>query len=290
MIAHHFVAFTYATEAHPATTLTAARSVLDFIGGSLLYITAPIVLIAFAAQPNAATIRDTLRPADPGRRILVVAFAAPFLFAALIAVLLQVAIAPLWAISAMTLLPVVMLSSPLVTISRPATVLLMVLAIIFPLVMVAISPVVAIVIHHERAPNYGSDYKLVAKALESAWHRYTDKQLKVVASIGDLVNGIDFYFVDQPSTLDILNPTQTPWIDADRIGRGGVAIVCPEAEVYCLRASSYYLAYYPTSGTEDVVIARRYVSTHDTPVRYKIVIVPPRATHPEYQELPHQTQ
>jgi 4-amino-4-deoxy-L-arabinose transferase-like glycosyltransferase len=286
LIAHHFVTFTYATEAHPATFLTAARSALDFIGGSLLYIVAPIVLSVFAAQPNAAAIRDTLWPVDPGSRTLVVAFVSPFLFAALIAVLLQVEIAPLWSISAMTLLPVVLLSSPLVTISRPAAVRLLVLSIIFPLVLVAISPVVAIIIYREGVPNYGSDYRLVAKAVESAWHQYTDKELRIVASIGDLVNGIDFYFVDQPSTLDILNPTQTPWIDADRIGRDGVAIVCPEAEVFCLRAASYYLAYYRTNAAEDVVIARRYFSMFDTPERYKIVIILPQSIHPEHRELP----
>ena len=183
-----------------------------------------------------------------------------------------------------------LLSSPLVTISRRATVRLVVLAIIFPLVMVVISPVVAIVIHREGVPNYGNDYRLVAKAVESAWRRYTDKPLRIIGSIGDLVNGIDFYLADQPSTRDILNPTQTPWIDGDRIGREGVAIVCPEAEIFCLRTTSYYLAYYRTSETEDVVIARRYFSTYDTPVRYKIVIVPPQATHPEHRELRHQTQ
>lgn len=277
MIANHFMTFTYATEAHPATSLTAARSVLDFIGGSLLYVAVPIVFSLFAAQPSAETISDTLWPVAPDRRMLVVAFAAPFMFAVLIAVPLQVEIVPLWAISAMTLLPVVLLSSPLVTISRATTVRLLALAIVFPLVMVAISPAIAIVIHRKVAPNYGNDYRLVAQAVESAWYRHTDKPVQIVASIGDLVNGIAFYFVDQPSTLDILNPTQTPWIDGDRIRREGIAIVCPEAEPYCMRVISYYLAYYRPNEAEDVVIAPRFFGSYDTAVRYKIVIIPPQA-------------
>jgi hypothetical protein len=289
MIAHHFVTITYATAAHPATSLTAARSALDFIGGSLCYIAAPIVLSAFAAQPNVAAIRDTLWPIDPDRRMLVIAFAAPFLFAALIAVPLRVEIAPLWAISAMTLLPVVLLSSPLVTISRTATVRLVALAIVFPLVMVAISPLVAIVSRLNSVTNHESHYQLIAQAIERAWYANTEKPLLIIAGTDSLINGTAFYFVGQPLTFDIMNPTLTPWIDGERIGRDGIAIACPETDPFCMQAISYYLAYYRDNKTEDVVIAQRYLGTSDTPTLYKVVIIPPPNTHPEHRELPDQT-
>jgi 4-amino-4-deoxy-L-arabinose transferase-like glycosyltransferase len=290
MIAHHFVTITYATEAHPATSLTAARSAIDFIAGSLCYIAAPIVLSVLAAQPNAAVVRDTLWPVDPDRRRLIVAFAAPFLFAALIAVLLRVEIVPLWAISAMTLLPVVLLSSPLVTISRLAAVRLMALAIVFPLVMIAISPVVATVGRGDSVANHESQYRLIAQAVERAWYAYTAKPLRVVGSIDSLVNGTAFYFVDEPLTFDILNPTGTPWIDGERIERDGIAIVCPESDFFCMQATTYYLAYYRPNDAEDVVIARRHFGTYDKPTPYKIVIIPPKSTHPEQRNPPDKTQ
>jgi 4-amino-4-deoxy-L-arabinose transferase-like glycosyltransferase len=290
MIAHHFVTITYATEAHPATSLTAARSALDFIGGSLCYIAAPIVLSVFAAQPNVAVIRDTLWPVDPDRRMLVVAFAAPFLFAALIAVLLQVEIAPLWAISAMTLLPVVLLSSPLVTISRLATARLVALAIVFPLIMVAISPVIAIVGRRDSVANHESQYRLIAQAVERAWYASTDKPLRIVGSFDSLANGTAFYFVDEPLTFDIMNPTRTPWIDGERIGRDGIAIVCPESDPFCMQAITYYLAYYRASKATDVVIARPYFGTYDTPMPFKIVVIPPMSIHPEHRAPPDKRQ
>jgi len=290
MIAHHFVTITYATAAHPATSFTAARSALDFIGGSLCYIAAPIVLSVFAAQPNAAVIRDTLWPVDPDRRTLVFAFAAPFLFAALVAVLLQVAIAPLWAISAMTLLPVVLLSSPLVIISRRAAFRLVALAIAFPLIMVAISPVIAIVSRRNSVANHESHYRLIAQAVERAWYAYTNKPLRIVGSFDSLINGTAFYFVDQPLTFDIMNPTQTPWIDGDRIGRDGIAIVCPESDPFCMQAISYYLAYYRAKETKDVVIARRYLGMYDTPMSYKIVVIPPNSIDLEHRKHPNKAQ
>ena len=92
LIAHQFVPFSYAVEAHPATFVTAAISAVYFIGASLCYIAAPVVLALLAARPSVAAIVDTLRPADPERRTPVVAFAAPFAFAILIALLLTVEI------------------------------------------------------------------------------------------------------------------------------------------------------------------------------------------------------
>jgi hypothetical protein len=91
-------------------------------------------------------------------------------------------------------------------------------------------------------------------------------------------------------TFDIMNPTQTPWIDGERIGRDGIAIVCPEAAPYCMQAMSYYLAYYRENKAEDVVIAQRYCGTYDTPALYKIVVIPPQSSHPAHREPPDQTQ
>ena len=44
-----------------------------------------------------------------------------------------------------------------------------------------------------------------------------------------------------------------------------------------MRAISFYLAYYRANEAEDVVIAPRFFGSYDTPVRYKIVIIPPQA-------------
>jgi Dolichyl-phosphate-mannose-protein mannosyltransferase len=275
LIAHQFVPFSYAVEAHPATFVTAAISAVYFIGASLCYIAAPVVLALLAARPSVAAIVDALRPADPERRMPVVAFAAPFAFAILIALLLTVEIESLWAISMMTLLPVVLLSSPLVSLPRRAAVSLVALAVVFPLLMLLSAPLSAIYDHRKGVQNYASDYRLVARAVERAWRARTDQPLRIVGSV-NFVNGIVFYFTDQPATFDLDIPALTPWVSDDRIRRDGMAMVCPEPEPFCMRALPGYAARYHAIADEHIVVSRRYLGIAGKPQRYEIVIILPQ--------------
>ena len=275
LIANQFMTFSYATEMHSGTTAAAARSAVGFIGGSLGYIALPILFFLLAARPGMAAIGDTVWPREPERRILVIAFVAPFLFAILVALLLQVRIDPLWAISAMTLFPVVMLSSPLVTIPRPAAVLAVAGAIVIPLVMVAVSPVIAAVIHREGVTNHASHYRLLAAAVENSWHAHSDKPLRIVGASDNIVNGMAFYFMHQPATFDLFSPADTPWVDDESIRRDGMAMVCPYSEVPCGKMFDGYVAHYHVTAIDRVTLARRYLGTEDAPVEYQIGIIPP---------------
>jgi hypothetical protein len=135
----------------------------------------------------------------------------------------------------MTLLPIVLLLSQLVTISRVAAVRLLTLAVAFPLLMLAVSPLVALGLHLSGLPNGGSDYRAVAQTVERVWRAHIDQPLRIVGSTTS-VNGIVFYFEDPPSTIDIDNPKLTPWVSVDRVRREGAAIVCPETDTFCVRA------------------------------------------------------
>jgi 4-amino-4-deoxy-L-arabinose transferase-like glycosyltransferase len=282
MIANQFVSLSYANEAHQATALTAARSVLGFIAGTLGYIAVPIVLGLIAARPSVTAIRDTSWPHEPERRTLVIAFAAPFLFATVIAIALGVSLNSLWSIPAMTLLPVVLLGSPLMVISRSAAMRLLALAIAFPLVMLVLAPVVAAVTHRAGLENYASHYRLVAGAVERAWDEQTNQPLRIVGSYTSLVNGIAFYIPGQPSTFNIYSPAQTPWITAELIRREGMAMVCPERMTLCVPLMDGFAEHYGAAEqfgaarSKHVVIARSYLGRDNTPVRYEIMIVPPR--------------
>lgn len=276
MIADRFMALGYATQAHPATLFSAARSALGFIGGSFGYVAVPIVLSLCAARPGAAAIRDTLWPPEPERRFVVIAFAAPFLLAALVAVALQIEINALWAISMLTLFPVVLLSSPRVVIPRSAAVGLLALAVVFPLVMVAVSPVVALVIHHRGVDNYQGDYRLLARALEAGWRSRTDKPLRIVGSYSSIVNGTAFYIAGEPLTFDLVGPAQTPWVDDDSIRRDGMAMVCPDEMKFCMFVMDGFAAHYHAAAPTHVALARRYLGSSEPPVSYAIAIIPPQ--------------
>ena len=175
----------------------------------------------------------------------------------------------------MTLLPVALLSSPLLKLSRRTAVQLLALAVVFPLLMVAVSPGVAAVIHRIGVPGYASHYRLIAHAVQRAWHRHTNQPLRVVGSQGDIVNGILFYLDSQPVAFDIVAPASTPSINDERTATEGIAIVCPEPEASCVAAMNAYATRYAAGSIETVYLARRYFGVLDRPARYQILIIPP---------------
>jgi 4-amino-4-deoxy-L-arabinose transferase-like glycosyltransferase len=272
---HGFTTVGFAFTSHATTLANAAAGSFYFIASVLGYIAAPIVLGALVTAPSAAAIRDTLAPAAPERRMVLVAFAAPILLAALTAIPARAQLDPLWSMSAMTLLPVVLFSSPLVAVKRAAAVGVLALAIVFPLLMVAASPVIALVIHRQGVPNYASHYRLIAQAVEQAWRAQTGKPLRIVGGNRPVVDGSNFYFTGRPATFVLTEPARTPWVDKARIEREGIAIVCPALETSCVQEMAAYAARYGAKA-EEVTIARRYFGTTDTPVQYRIAIVPPR--------------
>ena len=170
----------------------------------------------------------------------------------------------------MTLLPVVLFGSPLVAVKRAAAVGVLALAIVFPLVMVAASPVIALVIHRQGVPNYGSHYRLIARAVEQE-----NEPLRIVGGNRPVVDGSNFYFTGRPATFVVTEPARTPWVDQARIEREGIAIVCPETEAPCVREMSAYAARHGAK-VDEVTIARSFFGTPDTPVQYRIAIIPPQ--------------
>jgi hypothetical protein len=272
---HGFTTVDFAFTSHATGLAHAAAGSLYFLLSVLGYIAAPIVLGALATLPSVAAIKDTLAPGAPERRMLIVAFAAPLLLAALVAVAARADLDPLWSMSAMTLLPVVLLSSPLLKVNRTAAVNILALAIVLPLLMLAASPVIALVIHRQGVPNYASHYRLIAQAVEQAWRTQSDKPLRIVGGNRPVVDGSNFYFAERPATFMINEPPRTPWVDPARIERDGIAIVCPHVEPGCMRELNGYAARYGGK-VEDVTLARRFFGTSDTPIDYRIAIIPPR--------------
>jgi hypothetical protein len=183
----------------------------------------------------------------------------------------------LWSIGSMTLLAVVLLSSPRLAVPALAARRIIALALALPLVALAASPLVAIVIHRQGVPNYASHYRLLAQEVEKAWRATTDRPLRLVGSYNNLLYGTIFYFNDRPSTFEIIGPQVTPWTDAARIARDGIALYCPAEDSDCMKAMNA-LAERGRVGTRaDVEITRRFAGAADKPVRYVIVTLLPRA-------------
>ena len=271
-----FAPFAYAVSTHPATLARAVSTSIAYIAGGIAYAGAPIALTLLATRPTRAAIADTLWPAAASRRLVLLAFVLPFLLPALAAVATQSAIVSLWTIGGMTLLPVVLLASPQISLTAAMARRIFAVAIAVPLIALAISPIVATVIHRQGVPNRATHYAGLAAQVERAWRATTEAPLKIVGSYDNLVYGTVFYFADRPTTLEIVTPRLSPWADDARIAREGIALYCPRDEDRCLRALDARLARTPAARREEVAISRTYFGHADAPDRFVIAIVPPR--------------
>jgi 4-amino-4-deoxy-L-arabinose transferase-like glycosyltransferase len=272
IVANDFSPFNYAFAVHGSRSAFAPlQSTIGFITGTVAYLAAPLLLALAAALPGRAALADTLWPREPRRRLVLIAFAAPLVLPIIVAIIAQFEIVSLWNMAAMTLLPVILFSSPLVSVPRVAAVRVLAIAVVFPLLMLAASPVIALVIHRYGTNNATHD-QLLAAAVEQAWRATTDKPLRLVGSYT-----VAFYLPDRPSTVDVFWPAATPWIDAARIARDGMALVCRADDAPCVGLIEARAATNPAARRSEVELSRRYMGFNDPPVRYVIIVIPPKA-------------
>src|SRR6185437_11159227 len=130
---NHFAPFSYAVEVHGEKPFSGVLlSTLGYLAGSVAYVALPVVIVLIGARPRLATLADMAWPADEERRLAAVAFWAPLLLPVLGAIAARTEITSLWSMSAWTLLPVVLLSSPAIVLRPVDTPRLLAFAVIFP--------------------------------------------------------------------------------------------------------------------------------------------------------------
>jgi Dolichyl-phosphate-mannose-protein mannosyltransferase len=274
---HSFAAFGYALESHPATLLEALRSGIVYVASAAGYVAIPVLMAIAVARPSRAAVADTLWPADPSRRTVVVAFALPLLLPMLAAMIAREDVIPIWTISTMTLLPVVLLSSPAVTLPRAGTIRILAIAIALPIVCLIAAPFVALAIHLRGVENHGTHYRLVAQDVEKLWHETTGRPLRLVGGTANLLYGSVFYFADRPSDYEIASPQLTPWVDDARIARDGIALYCPAADGPCMKALDAWTARSPAAKRTEIEVSRSFLGSADKAERYVVLIIPPRS-------------
>jgi 4-amino-4-deoxy-L-arabinose transferase-like glycosyltransferase len=288
---HDFSSFGYALDSHPGTRLDAFVSGLGYFAGALGYAAVPIAMTVLAARsgpassaqagsapaaPASVTISDVVWPHDPPRRLAVLVFFLPLALPTLLAVISSEKVVSLWAFGGMTLLPVVLLSSRRIVVSRAVAIRALAFAVAFPVLAVAAAPVVAVVTHLNGVSNYANQYSLIADAAGRFWHETTGRPLRLIGSYDNVMNGSVFYFPDRPSTLDLLTPAVTPWADDARIAREGVLLFCPVAETRCMDAMNVRAAAAPAVRRTEVDISRTFLGIAGLVTRYAIVAIPPQ--------------
>lgn len=280
LIGHDFAPFSYAVAVHGAASLAATLgAALGYLVGSIAYVGVPLVIVLLAARPGRAGIKDMAWPATPQRRLAALAFWAVLLAPALVAPLAGFQLVSLWSMSAWTLLPVMLLSSPLVTMTRRDAVGILTLATLFPFVMVAIGPAIAFAIH-SGGPTPGSAHSsLLAGPVERLWRETSDRPLRLFGGFEELADGVPFYLPTHPLAAHVLDATASQAME-ERIGRNGIALVCPlrpgdGPSAWCVRAAIARARCSMPGAQVEVEVSRRYLGVRGAPARYLIVTIPP---------------
>jgi 4-amino-4-deoxy-L-arabinose transferase-like glycosyltransferase len=275
-----FAPFTYAMSIHGdkpfIDTLMAA---LGYLAGSVGYVALPVILVLIAARPSRATLADMIWPADAERRLAAAAFWGPFLLPAVGALVSGTEITSLWSMSAWTLLPVLLLSSPAIasaTTWRPLdTRRVLLLAAALPLVMLVISPAIAIMTRRDGPPPPAVQSPLLAAEVERLWHEAIPAPLRYVGGDGDILLGVVAYASDRPHALlpGIAAPGEA------ELRRAGMVLLCFTGDAPCLNAAknaAMKVAGSADSRTTQTAISQKSWGKVLSARNYTVIIVPPR--------------
>ena len=234
-----------------------ALSTLTYLAGALAYVGLPVVLALVALGPGRNGARDMIWPATPDRRLAAVAFWAPLLVPVAVALAAQFPLTSLWTMSAWTLLPVVLLSSPLTALNHQLAVRIVVLAALVPFVMIAAAPAVAYAVHRAGVVPAAAYSSLLAKRVEAVWKQTTDRPLRLFAGWEDLGYGVGFYLPGRPLVVNAIDGVPPPDLD-QRIARNGIAMICPAQAPACINAAMRRASRSATGMRIEVEVTRPY--------------------------------
>jgi hypothetical protein len=179
---------------------------LAYLGSTLAYAALALLVFLWRVHPPAAAWRDMIFPREPQRRMALIA---------------------LWNTPSMGLLPVVLMSSPLVVAGRIAAIRIAGFAVTFSLFALLASPIVAAVKLAMGVENDASYVPAVAAAVEREWKSQTDRPLGILTGPFGLASSVAFTLKDRPSTYADFAPYLSPWVNAEALMHKGLAVVCP---------------------------------------------------------------
>jgi hypothetical protein len=248
---------------------------MAYLAGSVAYVSVPL-LIVFAARPSREAFWDMVWPAAQERRLAAAVFWATLLLPALIAPAIGVRVTSLWSMSAWTLLPVMLLSSPLISIAHSVAARVVAVALAFPLVMIIVAPAIGLAVHWKGVAAEGHS-SLIAAEIERLWRKTTDRPLRVFGGTDIFAYGVASYLHDRPTAVHVLERPATPQEEM-LIEKDGVALLCPMSAPGCIAAANARAAASlpgKRSETSEIEVSRHYLGQKGRSERYLVIAIPP---------------
>ncbi len=277
LVAHQFEPFSFAMTVHGEKTFAdTTASIVRYTAGTVAYIALPVSAVLLAVRWSSGIVRDTLLPPPGERRFIAVAFWTPVLLPIVVAPLIGSEIISLWNMAAWTLLPVVLLSPPALTVTRQATNRIVPLAIIWPISAMLAAPSIAYFINNYSNPSRGVHYQVMAKAVDQQWRSATTQPLRYIGGEGDLAYAAVFYLPGTTAFSDF-DRTIAPWVDPAAVARDGIALVCRVRNIRCMQRITSYAEREAPFRIEKVRLSNRFLGSDSVTRRFIIVIVPPKS-------------
>jgi len=268
---HNFAPLTYAAALHAAKPFGESLiSALGYLGGSLGYVAVPMLIVLAMVKRSPGWAADIMWPAPQERRLAVAAFWAPLLLPAALAPLTGIEITSLWSMSAFTLLPVLLLSSPAVVVRDIDATRILSLAVALPIVVLVVSPAVSIIAQRNGPAPAGAQGRLLAQEIERQWHAAQPQPLRFVGGNADLAYAVVTYAADKPRALPGLPPPGDAALKS-----AGAVFVCFADDAGCKAAAAATAAALGGGPTVLTTITRNFLGFAGKPQSYAIVLVPP---------------
>jgi hypothetical protein len=278
LVENHFPPLNWIGTRRTAETVSEfLRSLSEYSFGTIGYAAPAIVLVALLIHPSGKAVRDSWFVMEPARRPATFLFWTPLLLPIAVAMVKHTNLLSLWSEPSLNLLPVMMLASPLVVVSRLDVTRIAACAAAYTLIALLASPFVALAILKHGIENDAAYAQLVASATERQWRETTPAPLRLVGGRFALSSSATFYMADRPSSAADFSDYLAPWATGERIGRDGIAIVCVPNDDWCLGKISQYLVANPAGRRAEVTLTRHWLGVAGEPRRFVIATIPPHS-------------
>lgn len=268
---------------HWVSTRRVAEHVSDWVGslqeyafGTIGYAAVAMATYGVLVRPSLAALRDSLFPRDNARRLAAVIFWLPLLLPIACALVMRVRLLSVWNEESLTLLPVVLLSSPLITASRTVAARIIGFAIIASVGALLASPFVAGAKLIGGVENFATYVPAASAAIEREWRATTNRRLEIVAGPVTLTESVSFTLSDQPSTYSNFSAYLSPWVDEQALLHKGLAIICLANDPLCLQKIDELAKRRPVARRVEVELTPRWLWLSGEPLRFLIAMLPPR--------------
>lgn len=260
-----------------------AANLMDWLGslseysfGTLGYAAVALVTFVVLVRPSLAALRDMLFPRDPARRMPLIIFWLPLLVPIAVSTVTRTNLLSLWNTESLALLPVVLLASPLITVSRAAASRIVGTAILVLMFALLSSPITAVTKLNGGVENDALYVPVATAAVEREWKAVTDRRLEILAGPFALTSSMAFKLKDSPSTFADFSRYLSPWANEQALLHKGLAIICPRRDTGCVQNMEALAKTRPVTKRVAVELTPHLLGLSGSPDGFVIAIMAPR--------------